>query len=300
MNLLDKFNSVEITADTRINDADRAFCQVQKEAYDHARQALKFMAEQGQKYLDEQTAILKQNEKDVYSTYLGDFHPHEFTDSLRKSHSVFISRIFHHFQNKYNVTIDASEANDVLLPKKPEYNYHRDNKEELEAYSKAMSELSLDYQIVLDQIFIQLGGFSFRDKAIHELKEKAHDAAWNKYRGTKDFEQKKAVISFTSYACSFDSWHEQYHKGEHEISLCDGAKNVIRALIFFEYDSMDVGYTALNTLLGYQWITCETELSVNLEKVKSVKCFKNGRMDIRFQNEAFAREFADEFLNAGV
>ena len=29
------------------------FCQTQKEAYDHARAALKFMAEHSQKYLDE-------------------------------------------------------------------------------------------------------------------------------------------------------------------------------------------------------------------------------------------------------
>lgn len=52
----------------------------------------------------------------------------------------------------------------------------------------------------------------------------------------------------------------------------------------------------LNTLLGYNWTTYNTEMQLGLEKLKSVKCFKNGRVDIRFTSEAFAREFAETFL----
>ena len=51
-------------------------------------------------------------------------------------------------------------------------------------------------------------------------------------------------------------------------------------------------------LLGYDWTTSETELPVNMDKLKSVKCFKNGRVDFRFTSEAYAREFAEEYLGA--
>lgn len=299
MSLIDKFNSVEITADTRISEVDRKFCQTQKEAYDHARAALKFMAEHSQKYLDEQTAILERCENESYGTYLGDFKPSKFTEELRESHDRFISRIFYYFQHKYKVTIDSSDADDVLLPKKPEGGW-RYNEEEWKAYNKTVAELSLDYQAVLDQIFIQLGGFSFQDKAVQELKQKAHDAAWNSYRGNKTYEQKKAVISFTGYACSFDSWHEEYHKGEHQIKLSDSMKNVIRALVHFEYNSTDHTPYSLTVLLGYSWETYGTEMSVGLEKIKSIKCFKNGRVDIRFTSEAFARQFVEDYLGTAI
>ena len=39
-----------------------------------------------------------------------------------------------------------------------------------------------------------------------------------------------------------------------------------------------------------------TAAELGLEKLKSIKCFKNGRVDVRFTSEAFAREFAEMFL----
>ena len=35
--------------------------------------------------------------------------------------------------------------------------------------------MDVSYDQVLDQIFVQLGGFSFHDKAINEMKEKCHE-----------------------------------------------------------------------------------------------------------------------------
>ena len=34
--------------------------------------------------------------------------------------------------------------------------------------------------------------------------------------------------------------------------------------------------------------------------VVMIKCFKNGRVDIRFTSEAYARQFAEEFLGTEV
>lgn len=114
------------------------------------------------------------------------------------------------------------------------------------------------------------------------------------------YEQKKSVLTFTGYGCSFDSWHEQWHKGEYEIKLTDGMKEIIRALAYFEYG--EIGYIpyAFNCLLGWSWTTTETERQFDMEKLKSIKCFKNGRVDIRFTSEAYARQFAEEFLGTEV
>ena len=65
---------------------------------------------------------------------------------------------------------------------------------------------------------------------------------------------------------------------------------------------MEIGYIpyAFNCLLGWSWTTTETERQFDMEKLKSIKCFKNGRVDIRFTSEAYARQFAEEFLGTEV
>lgn len=306
MNLLNKFNAIEITADTRISEADRAYCQTQQDAYDHARGVLKVMAERSKADLDEQTRLLNQSEQEVYSTYLGDFKPNRFVDDLQNSHSLFISRIFSYFRQTYKVTISESDAKEVLLPKKPD-SYRAYTKEEIQAlteatkaYNESLNNLALKYSDILDQVFIQLGGFTFKDKAVQELKDAAHKAGWNSYNGKKTYEQKKAVLSFPGYACHFDGWYEEYHKGEHEIELTENMKAVIRALAHFDLGIMSDFPYRFSVLLGYRWRTDDTEMPFHLDKLKSVKCFKNGRVDVRFTSEAYARQFAEEYLGDAV
>lgn len=292
MGLLDKFEKIEISADDRISVEDRIFCQKQKASYDHARKSLKAMADLGFKLLEEQREI----ENEDISSFLGNFKPDAYMDTLRNSHKAFIHSLFRYFRSKYNVTIDADKAEEVLLPKEPdEHGWQRDLKA-WEIYHNTLNTLELDYHEILDQIFIQLGGFSFKDKAVHELKEASRDAGWSQYNGKKTYELKKAVISFGGYACSYDDWYEKWHDEKHRIKFPDSTKSVIRSLRYFEYESVNVGYSPLDVLLGYDWETPENELRVNMEKLKSVKCFKNGRVDFRFTSEAYAREFANEYL----
>lgn len=300
MSLLDKFNSIEVKADTRISERDREFCMAYHEAYVKGRAALKSLRQLVEEYLNDQQSIISRvvPKDEMYdrSFFLGDsVHVHDITSCLRNAHHVLISALVSYFERTYKVSLEASEIEEVLLPKEPD-RYASYNSAEYKEYYEAVESTELKYEDILDQIFIQLGGFSFQEKALNELKQKAHDAAWNRYYGNKCYEQKKAVISFAHYACSFDSWHEEYYHGEHEIQLTDGMKNVIRALAYFECGTADNIPWTLNTLLGYQWRTYNTEMQLGLEKLKSIKCFKTGRVDVRFTSEAFAREFAEMFL----
>lgn len=300
MSLLDKFNSIEVKADTRISECDREFCMAYHEAYVKGRAALKSLRQSVEEYLNEQQSIISRvvPKDEMYdrSFFLGDsVHVHDITSRLRNAHHVLISVLVSYFERTYKVSLEASKIEEVLLPKEPD-RYASISSAEYKEYYDAVENTELKYEDILDQIFIQLGGFSFQEKALNELKQKAHDAAWNKYYGNKCYEQKKAVISFSHYACSFDSWHEEHYHGEHEIQLTDGMKNVVRALAYFECGTADNIPWMLNTLLGYQWKTYNTEMQLGLEKLKSIKCFKNGRVDVRFTSEAFAREFAETFL----
>lgn len=300
MNLLDKFLAVEVKAESRISKSDKHYCEVQQAAYDHGRKALKDMIKVAERFIKEQNDILESVDREVYTNYVydgrGGVSLTSLHDLLRKSHATFIAKIVSYFCKTYHVDLDNGVVIEHLIPKEPRYSSKDDAKE----YTEQIESLEISYKQVLDEIFVQLGGFSFQEKALNELKEKCHKEAWNSYTGKRDFEQKKAVLSFTRYACSFDSWHEQWHKGEYEIKLADGMKDVLRAIAYFEYGLIDYIPAAFHDLLGWSWTTTETERKCFMEKVKSIKCFKNGRVDVRFTSEEYARQFADEFLGTEV
>lgn len=166
-----------------------------------------------------------------------------------------------------------------------------DHKAALAEYMSNLRSLSLDYTDILDQIFIQLGGYSFQDKAVQELKAAAHKHAWNTYHGTKNYEIKKATISF-SFGCFVYSW------GHGEMQLRDSMKDVIHALAYFEYGTLKYLGGGFSELCGYTFEGNSFECG--WEKIKQIRCFKNGRVDVKFTSEAYARQFAEEYLGTEV
>ena len=181
MNLLDKFSAVDIKAETRISNSDKQFCEVQQAAYNHGRNALKQILDISERFIKEQNDILGAIDREVYSNYIYDGREgvslHSIHELLRKSHRTFISKIVSHFSSAYHVELDSSAVVDNLVPHEPRYSNEKDAKE----YTEQIENMDVSYDQVLDQIFVQLGGFSFHDKAINEMKEKCHEAAWNKF-----------------------------------------------------------------------------------------------------------------------
>lgn len=292
--LLDKFEKVEITADSRISPADCDFCKAHQEAYLRGRDALKDLAARLSQYITEQESIISRVEHDTYkSSYLGagsdGICVSDIYTVLDNTHNSFIEHIVNYFERKYKVTIEANRIAESLIPSKPSYSGWSRDEQEWKEYNEKLRALSLKYEDILDHIFVQLDGYSFQDKAVKELTDAAHKAAWNRYHGIKNFEHKKATISFTSYACHFDTWYREPH-----ISLSDGMKNIIKALAYFEYGTQEYLGAGFSELCGYSFDSVMYEF--DLDKVKSVKCFKNGRVDVKFTSEAYARQFADEYL----
>lgn len=293
MGLLEKFEKVEVKAEDRISPNDSRFCIGQQEAYDKGRAALKALVQAINQYADEQDAILSPLYSDrSFRTYLdvgseGVKAKHVY-DTLECTHDSFIHRIVSHFVNNYHVTIEISEITNALVPQRPSNAGWSRNDSEWAEYYDNLRNASLRYEDVLDHIFTQLGGYSFQDKAIKELKDACHTAAWNRYHGKKDYEQRKATISFTSYACHNDRWYSR-----DSFNLSDGLKHIVKALAYYEYNSLEY-LGSLSELCGYSF-DCPT-FEFSLDKVKQVKCFRNGRVDIKFTSEKYARQFAEEFL----
>ena len=165
MNLVEKINQVKIKADTRISGADRAFCERQQRAYDAAREALRELDFTWTDCISQQKMIL--DGEQAYTYYLGNDRNLKtacFRDELERLHEHFINRLTSYFARTYSVDLSAQSITERLLPSNSSKGiFEREKAEEAEAaYHKAMRELALRYTDVLDQIFIQLGGRSFR------------------------------------------------------------------------------------------------------------------------------------------
>lgn len=316
MSLMDKFSAVEIKADNRISEEDKAFCLRHQEAFDKSGPALQEIARLMTFAVAEQKAILHMDEDSFYNPYMsGDGFSCD-TDSLyqvmKKRNNNFISTIVHYFSRKYNVKLDEREIMEHLIPvapKEPELPWggYRDmSDDETDAYKdklavykgvkqqyeQTLRTLPLRYEQVVDEIFVQLGGFSFQEQAMNEFLERS----WNCCHKTwgdhgERFEIKNDTLRLTGGWCYCD---DQWSWGP-EWKPSDNLKTLLDALAWYECGRMREGHLWFKDLCGY--ITKQNEFDFhNMEKVKFIKLFKNGRVDIKFRSAAYAQEFTEQCL----
>ena len=153
-----------------------------------------------------------------------------------------------------------------------------------------MREFTLKYVDVVEQIFVQLGGRTFEQRALDELKEKCHKFAWNIYHSKVEYEVKNDTIQFNGYACSYESW----------MSRCvwkinDGMRDVLRALAHFETQQLDYLPKDIAFLVGYD-DKCSSSYDFDYEKLKKIRMFKNHRVDVKFSSKELAHQFAEKYL----
>lgn len=291
MNVLEKLSGVEIKPDSRISEEDRRFCSAHQQAYDAAREELSGLRQIWKDIVQHQEDILRTVATESYEwnryIELSGLSSLDIRKKLEEMPEIFISRIVHYFNGKYHVSVDSEPVKNVLIPESPKYSWE---KEQIHQYHIAMRDLSLRYEDILEQIFIQLGGRTFAERAVDELKEKCHTAAWNTYRSTPDYEVKSDTIRFTSYACKFDDW-----LGRPRWSLNDGMKDILRAASHFETGQLEYYPSGVSALLGWD----DKESSVfefTCDKLKQLRMFKNHRVDLKFSSKAYANQFASEYL----
>ena len=291
MNLLEKLSGIEIKPDSRISEADRRYCTAHQEAYDNARTAFTALRKQWKALVKQQEEILSPVAKESYEREryyrMSDLSSASFRKKIETLPEIFISGIVSYFNSKYHVSVDRDAVKKALLPEEPQYSWEKTRTAE---YHKTMRELSLKYEDILEQIFVQLGGRTFEERAIDELKEKCHNAAWNTHRNTADYEIKNDTIRFTFYACKFDDW-----VGRAKWSLSDGMKDILRGASHFETGHMEYYPSRISHLLGWD----DKDASVyefSCEKLKQIRMFKNNRVDLKFGSKAYANQFAAEYL----
>ena len=291
MNLLDKFDAVTVEADFRITPEDKAFCEAHQAAYDAAIQSFHELAFFWEDMENTQKELLGSKEETYLSSRDGpEISQHRINAHLEWLHRAVISNIVYHFNSTYHVSVRDDYVANNLLPQMPDLRIY-ENKEAREAYHKKLREAKIRYEDVFDQMLLLLDGRSFTEQAFHELAEKCHKAAWNLYQNKANYERKKALISFNGYFCSLHhySWQDEW-------TLEDKTQDILRGVAHYETGSFDVYPLGFSELLGYQRSPNNEHEFSTCKKVKGLKMFKNGRVDIRFTSETYAAEFATRYL----
>lgn len=296
MGLLDKFNAVEIKADNRISEADRKYCTTLQEAYDKAKEQLDDVytilirvgneqrrimgndAERMPKFLEGCSSLVSQVDEDIMNR-----------------HFRFINAIVSYFEREYTVNLERSCICEHLIPKKPDSSYWNDAyKQEYQKYRQDIKNLSLSYVSVIDEIYAQLDGFSFEERAVNELKKRCwevvHPGRYYNDNPEDQFEVKGSTLRLT-YGCSHSSWYSDTWE------LTETLRVILNGIAHYFYGMMDYGASMFPVASAYR---VETDVFEYNGFVTRIKFYKNGRVDIKFADSKCLNEFVEQYLKTNV
>lgn len=321
MGLLDKFATVQIEADRRITEEDRDFCLRHQDAFDESLPALRRIADAIRAADEEQDGIFAgiKGSADYLSSRRGFMCGEDpVYETMKARNETFITSIVGYFSEKYNVKLDSKEIAEKLIPARPadpEYPYGwrnmpakekedyarrcEEHKEAVEAWERSLRSLPLRYEKIVDEIFNQLGGFSFTEKAMNELLERLwnathyrYDSTWQNVKaGDERFEIQKNILRF-SCGCSYNS----YYSSDSEYRINDDILPVLEAVAHSECGEFSAACKYFPGLVDTYSGVQTSEYIPGGFRVESLKFFKNGRLDIKFTSPAALQEFAENYL----
>lgn len=294
MTLMDKFDAVEVITDNRITEADRQFFQKHQDAYQSAVEAFQQMKALVRDLTVRQKELLGDSDcsSNSWKQYLTswkfpELEEHKIALHIDSLHSKFIAAVVKHLNAAYHLSVDADSVERDLLP--------RSSEDDLEEQDTAdTSPVILRYEDIIDLILSWFGGRALSEQAPYELVENCHRAAWSKKDHTQKFQQKKNVVTFSGGACSYGY---SYTKGYESWTLENGIRDVLKGLAHFETGRFDEYPDDLDYFIQEDAIIRYDLWEFdNCQKLERIKLFKNGRMDIRFANEGYARQFVTDYL----
>lgn len=283
MSLVGKFGNFEVKQTDRISQEDKAHLERWKEKYERALCIHKAVYDV---YRNEWNNYTEEDlEEFQYSGVLiGDYGTLKKIDSLQNE---FVKHIFSYFERKYKVSLENNFPKSDLESKYYRYNSKKEMPKEL------VFDF-IDYHTVVDKIIDQLGGMSFQDKAIKEVKDKLKEKCYNSYHDTWNIKVKGNVISYTGYGYVDNYWS----RDKYEVHSPDFIRTFMEAISVEQYgESKHI--IGIDCLYNYSVYISEDELKNGIVpigvKVERIKFFKNGRIDIKFKEAEQARQFAREW-----
>jgi hypothetical protein len=279
--MLSSIYKIEIHNEDKISDTDRIFCENQQarlyESLNEIDRWYAIFVEEAAKYKESHNVDYLPNgkvkrrdihnydyDKTDYSDF--EFKPFGSIDKLvennYKAVTAFAKSIVRHFNNTYNVSVPYPEIDEGKL-------------------QMGFRPVYLSY---VNLVIEHLGGKSFRDTAEEELISRFHKAVrpsrWSKVKP----ELKKDRITFPGIIRFDDFWPEKnkmhYNYRQELENFCAG--------IAFGADNTLHGSTSIIIRFDSDNIDISQPYNLTTTHAESIKFFKNGRIDIKFENAKMA------------
>jgi hypothetical protein len=189
------------------------------------------------------------------------------------------------------VTIDSALiAKNTLNQEKRHYHYSEYEYSIVDKAEKKGIDVSMEK--ILDDIFIQLGGFTFQEKSEKEITDACKRAfmQYGKEQRISIIKDKLTAYGFLSLERQYSGGYRVSHHGKSE------ANTLFSALSHFETGDGSIlevfkPYLDYNTTMDF---LCKNEFE--LEKIKAIKCYKNRKGEVWFKDNEIASEFAKKYM----
>lgn len=266
-----KFENINVTTEEKISSEDIEFCKEQEEiymqttnAYNALKEKLQIIKELSNTHGNKHGKGFDGGIFQSQSTALdAGFSEWDLEKNIRNIKNRFISNICHYFSTKYNITID----NECIQKK---------------------YEANVTYENIVYEINEGLGGYNFIEKAEQEIKERVRDIF--KYGNRITIKNNKLILD--GGFSHFDSIWRIHRLGSRH-------PNVLTALSHFDNGSIKINQELSDKYCGYDnakkddnYIKYEPK---TLNKIKSTKFLKNGKMEIEFISNQMAAKFAQDY-----
>ena len=268
-NLLTKFDAIDLAGEQRISAEELEFCQLQETVFNETVSVLKKaeleFSTLYEKYKDECKDICSHSGANFLSRYKDlDF----CSDRLKNIYDAFVSRITYYFAKRYNVTLSSSDI---------QQKYDVD---------------TISFSIILDEIFEQLGGLTFKEKAVDEIKAASKNAVYRKADITIS-KNKLAIADYVWWDTSWDNSLNISYSDRKVRPLMLALSHFISGEVSMSYGLQNI-YNQLNRGSKDYGIFSKYELPNNV--LQALKFYKNGKVELFFADNAKAEEFKKQYL----
>lgn len=266
-NLVDRLNAVEITTDTRLSEIELEYCKKVEAVYFESKKVLEDVLARLKTVVDKQKEE-KINGKDLY--YLSEFDDlYHVEKRLTYIYGRFVSDITSYFANRHKVTISSENI-------KKKYSYE-----------------TITYILIVDEIFEQLGGLNFKEKAVEEIKSNSRKIVYSKNQ-----------ICVNKNKMSIDDlvwWSSYVTDGRKELDYNDSnLRSLFIALSHFIDNKEEMLWQLKNIYVelrkGDKAYDIFSKYEINIGCLISFKVFKNRKVELVFSDNSSAEAFKNEYL----
>lgn len=284
MELLNLFDDIEIKNETRIGKEDVEYLESIQSRLDKSKEFHFKMKE----LIESKEDVKYKDFKNTYDSG-SDYNLKKLRESNYTMYidevNEFIVAIYDYFNKKYacnlNIGLKRIKGFDAYESRV------NDSFRKLKYYEE------MNYNNVLDDIFEQLDGVSLSDRTKEELK-----TYWKEKTKQYRHDYEKLTVKNKKISLNGLVWIES--KNELSYSSRETIEKLVDLISYFEYGCIYPEFTSKWSFLSKYGSSVVDKFDLDINKIISLKIFKNGRVDIEFSTGAYTMEFVKEFMSYEV